>query len=111
MSITLTEVKSYELVSTKERFLEVVEELTNYLDDNYTEDSGEAFLGLDVETYHNLPPRDDDEVPRPIPTKKGLKGKAATIQIGLDPDIRDWQYVINVLHLYKDGMTDEEIGE
>lgn len=101
-----TLIKSYELVSTKKRFLEVVEELNNYLQAN-----GEAFLGLDVETRHCLLKRYEKEIPRPVRTKKGLRGKATTIQIGQDPSIKDRQYVINVMHLYRDGMTDEEIGD
>jgi DNA polymerase I-like protein with 3'-5' exonuclease and polymerase domains len=104
--LPLTLSKTYELVNTRERLLEVAAEVAIYHREN-----PDAFLGLDFETIHLLPKRYEDEVPKPIRTKKGLRGKASLMQLGLDPEIRDWQYVIDILALNKLGVTDAEIGD
>jgi DNA polymerase I-like protein with 3'-5' exonuclease and polymerase domains len=97
---------SYTLIFTREQLLGAVAEIEAYHAEN-----AEAMICLDVETTHCLPIRYKDEVPRPVRTKKGLRGKATLMQIGLDPDIRDRQFILDIRALNRDGVSDEEIGD
>lgn len=104
-------IETYELVETREHLINCVNTVEQYHADDET-----AFVALDCETRHVIKTRHGlditkDEVPRPIMTKKGLRGKATLLQIGLDPDIKDQQFILNIPALNRNGVSDKEIGD
>lgn len=84
--------KTYQYITDALEFMRVVTELREYRAQNPN-----ARLALDVETYRT---DGKDGVPRPVPTiingERGYQGYIRTLQVGLDPRIKDLQYVIDV---------------
>jgi DNA polymerase I-like protein with 3'-5' exonuclease and polymerase domains len=81
---------NFQYVKTWEALEQVVQRLNQYVNQEER-----PRLALDVETYWT-DGRISEAAPRPIRTKVGWEGQVKTIQIGLPPDVEDFQYVIDV---------------
>ena len=66
-------------------------------------------LGVDVETYPLIPLK-EDRASRPIRLPEGYQGMIKTIQIGIDPDVENRQYIIDIEFLEQEGVSPKEVG-
>ena len=94
------EVKTYEYIDNLEDATEVANYLNN-LYDSHPDD--QAFkLAVDVETYSIDPFLEEGKPSRPIMTAGGYRqGMIKTLQIGVCPDVKDIQFVIDLEKISK----------
>lgn len=112
---TVVNQNTYQYIKTWEALEKAVQRLSQYVNEEEN-----PRLALDVETYWIIPPppvkvkKDGtEEIPVPKPFKQNgiLQGTVRTIQIGLPPEVEDFQYIIDVKALV-DGIEDmQKIGD
>ena len=85
--------KTYRHIKTLDEVREVAKLLQEMI--NLQEEGSKLLLALDVETYL-LDHVEEDVVPRPIKFNGKYQGMIKTLQIGIDPKIKDIQFIIDV---------------
>lgn len=69
----------------------------------------DLMVGVDVET-HTLIPLKEDKASRPIKMPEGYQGMIKSIQIGIDPDVVNKQYIFDIEFLEQEGMSPKAVG-